>query len=100
MATHIYEFINADSVGGGGGTYTQSFNGTSDWGAASGGEYTITVSKATHDKSLAPHVQVFELVGGVFELVEVDVEVSAAGNVTIGVPDNIDTRFPGRIVIR
>lgn len=102
MTTHVYRFINPESAGGGSGsaeTYSQTFNSTSDWGVASSGEYTISITQATHEKSPAPHVQVFELNGSVYELVETGVEVNGSGTVTISVSESPNTRFAGRVVI-
>lgn len=100
---HTYKLINASGSGGSGSgatAYTSSFNNTTDWGAASGGYYTITITEATHGKGTKPIVQIYELVSGVYEQVDVDrLGIAANGDVTIRVPESLDTRFTGRITI-
>lgn len=100
--TKIYKLIGASGSSGGGSssvTYTQLFNDNTDWGAASVGFYSITVSQSTHQNNLEPLVQVFELVGSNYEMVGTEVSVNASGDVTIRVTENIDSRFTGKIVI-
>lgn len=97
-----YKLINASGTGGGGGsagTFTQSFNATSSWGAPSGGFYSLVIPQTTHEKSISPIVQLYELVVGDFEQVEAEIIVSPAGDVTIRVTETIDTRFAGKVVI-
>jgi hypothetical protein len=96
-----YILINASGTGGSGDAtpYTQSFNSTTDWGAPSGGFYTIVVAQSTHDKSIEPLVQLYELVSGNFEQVDAEIIISPAGDVNIRVTEVIDTRFAGKIVI-
>ena len=75
-----YVFVNPQGTGGASAeTYAQAFNGTSDWGAPSGGYYSIAVPFVTHGKSLQPVVQVFELVGSDFEQVDVETVINAIG---------------------
>jgi len=97
-----YILVNASGTGSGSGNatpYTQTFNATSDWGAASGGFYTIVVPQSTHEKSVEPLVQLYESVSGNFEQVDAEIIISVAGDVTIRVTEVIDTRFAGKIVI-
>lgn len=100
----IYRTISTTSSGGGGGgsssPYTQLFNSTSDWGSASGGYYSISITQSTHEKGTSPSIQIFELVGSDYEQVDVDtVLVSSTGDITIKVTQTLDTRFAGKIVI-
>jgi hypothetical protein len=86
--------------GGGGAVYSETFNASGDWSGPSGGYYTITVLEATHEQGTTPMVQVYELVGALYEQVDVDrVAINGSGDVTIRVTENIDTRFEGRITI-
>lgn len=96
-----YNSVNASATGGGGSaeTYTESFNATGDWGAASGGFYTITVPRSTHGKSVQPLVQVYELVSGDFEQVIIETEINTLGDVSIRVTETLDTRFEGKVII-
>lgn len=100
---NIYKAINASGTGGGGGgtasTFAQIFNATTDWGAPSGGFYSITVAQATHGKGTDPIVQTYEDVAGTDELVDTEILMDSFGNVTIRVPDSVDTRFAGKVVI-
>lgn len=90
------------SGGGGGGPaerFVQTFDGGADWGSPSGGVYSITVPAATHALGTNPNVQVYELIGGVYNLVNISINVTAAGAVTISVVQTPDLRFPGLILI-
>jgi hypothetical protein len=99
--TDKYILVNASGTGSGSGaeTYTQSFNSTSDWGAASGGFYTIAIPQSTHGKSLNPVVQLYEVDGTDFSQVDAEIVISPAGDVNIRVTEVIDTRFAGKVVI-
>ena len=81
--------------------YQQAITAAGSWGAASGGEYTITVTAATHKKGTTPSiVQVWEDEGTEHALSVARVEiVDASGNVQIKVSETPDGRFDGRIVI-
>lgn len=92
-----------DYLGAGGSApvnYYSLFNSTTDWGAASGGFYTITIPSSTHGKGNNPMVEIFELNGGNYEKVFVDqVLISAIGDISFRVPSSPDLRFIGKIVI-
>lgn len=97
-------FDIAGSGGGGGGgpaeRYTDTFNATSDWGAASAGLYTISIPAATHAKGVSPSVMVFELVGGSYELVGIHIlQISLTGDVNLKVLETPDNRFAGLVLI-
>lgn len=81
--------------------YQATFNATSDWGSASGGYYTITISQATHTRGSHPNVQLFIGDGGTgFNVVEPDeTNVASDGAVSFQVPDDPDLRFAGKIVL-
>jgi hypothetical protein len=92
--------IGADNGGGGGSgnpPYIATFT-TPSW-SINGSVYEITVPEATHERGVALLVQVFELVGGVYKEVEVDVEINSAGDVKIIIPSLPDLRFSGRLNI-
>ena len=96
-----YILVNAAGSGGSGDAtpFTQTFNATTDWGAPSGGFYTIAIPQSVHDKSIEPLVQLYELVSGNFEQVDAEIIISPAGDINIRVTETIDTRFAGKIVI-
>jgi hypothetical protein len=96
-----YNLVNATGSGGSGDAtpFTLTFNAAVDWGAASGGFYSIAIPQSTHDKSIEPLVQLYELVSGDYEQVDAEIVISIAGDVTIKVTDNIDARFAGKVVI-
>ena len=80
--------------------YVETFNATSDWGTASGGYFTMTITAATHGKELQPNVLIQELDGSDYSTVQPDqVKVLANGNIQIRVPEVPDLRFAGRAVI-
>jgi hypothetical protein len=95
--------IVGTSGGGGGGPaerFIDTFNNTTDWGAASGGFYTITVSQGTHGRGANPSIQVFEQNGSDYDMVTIDtIRVDASGNVSLKVPDSPDNRFTGLVLI-
>jgi hypothetical protein len=82
-------------------SYVATFNATTDWGSASGGYYTITIAAATHALTNTPSiVQIYELVGSDYDLVNVDrVRIASNGDVSIRVVSSPDLRFAGRISI-
>ncbi len=94
-----------DISGSGGGSAIQSpnyfatFNNTTDWGAASGGEYTITVAAATHGKGANPIVQILELNGSDYDTVVITHKVTAVGNIVISVDETPDLRFNMKIIV-
>jgi hypothetical protein len=85
--------------GGGNPPYSASFDATSSWGTASGGEYTITITEATHGLGTNVQVQAFELTGGNYQHVELDIVISPSGDVNIKVTEVPDLRFQGKVVI-
>jgi hypothetical protein len=80
--------------------YTQEFDATTDWGAASGGYYTITILATTHGKGINPAVKVRELSGSDYIDVFVDrVLINSSGDVSFRVPNAPDLRFEGIVII-
>ena len=80
--------------------FTALFNNTSDWGTASGGFYTLTITQATHTRGLSPQVMVFEESGSDFVKVGLDeVKVLANGDVELRVTEDPNCRFAGKAVL-
>lgn len=97
-------FDYVETSGGGGGVqipnYTQLFNSTTNWGAASGGYYTITIPQATHGKGGNPMIQVFELIGSDYDVVDTTIFIDSGTNaISIKALETPDSRFQGKIVI-
>jgi hypothetical protein len=100
--TGNFDFVEAS--GGGGGVqlpnYVQTFNTTTDWGSASGGYYTITIPLASHTKGNNPVIQVFELVGSDYDVVDTTIFIdSVTSAISIKALQSPDSRFQGKIVI-
>jgi hypothetical protein len=80
--------------------YVQLFNATTDWGSPSGGFYTITIPLATHNKGNNPVIQVFELNGIDYDIVDTTIYIdSATSAISIKALQSPDSRFEGKIVI-
>lgn len=95
-----YKRLNAPGSGSGGSvtpSITSFVNG--DWTGPASGEYSITVTEATHGKGSNPTVTVYEDNTGTFERVEPSIELNASGDVTISVTETPDLRFEGKIII-
>ena len=102
--TSQFDFTGSNGGGGGGGgpaeRYTDTFNATTDWGSPSAGEYTITIPAATHGRGSIPSVMVFELTGGVYEVVGINtLQIDLSGNVSLKVLETPDNRFAGLVLI-
>jgi hypothetical protein len=80
--------------------YTEGFNNTTDWGAAVGGYYSITVTQAIHGIASNPQVELWETSGAdkVFVLAD-EVKVLANGDVVFRVTESPEMRFAGNVVI-
>ena len=92
------------SSGGGGTTHPNvevNFNSTTDWGSASGGIYTITISGPTHNKGPKCIVQVQELIAtNTYQIILIPIEInSVTGDIKIEVTETPDARFAGRCII-
>ena len=80
--------------------YVYGFTATTEWGTASAGYYTITVTAATHGIGVNPVCKVQELSGSDFIDVEPDrIYTYANGDISFRVPETPDLRFAGRIII-
>lgn len=80
--------------------YVDTFNATTDWGAAVGGVYTRTITQATHQRGTSPQADTFEESGSDFVQVEAgELKILANGDVEISVPENPDCRFAGKAVL-
>jgi hypothetical protein len=95
-----------DVVGPSGGSgspsipFEQTFNATTDWGVASGGYFTISITEASHGKGPSPIVSILEVNGLNFDKVEVDlITLTPTGNISFRVPETPDLRFAGKIII-
>jgi len=95
---------NLDFTGSGGSAvqspnYFAIFNNTTDWGSASGGNYTITILASTHGKGTNPIVQILELNGSDYETIVVSHKLNASGDISVLVSDTPDLRFNMKIII-
>lgn len=97
--------LDLTGISSGGGPVTQdpnyvgTFNSTSDWGSASGGVYTLTVTAAIHGKGLNPVVQILEESGSDFLSVVLTHKLTSTGDVVLEVMETPDNRFAGKIII-
>lgn len=81
------------------GRYSETFNATTDWGSASGGRYTMTITQSTHGRGTTPSLEVQEVSGSDYIDVEVEeLKTLANGNVEIAVLSSPDCRFAGRAI--
>lgn len=77
-----------------------SFNATTDWGSASGGYYSYTITKTVHGITTPTNISVFESVSGGYVETQVDqISVSNTDSVVLRVPETPDGRFAGRVSI-
>lgn len=80
--------------------YTTTHDATTDWGAAAGGYYTITITAATHGRGTSPNTEFYETDGTDQIAVMPDrVLVAANGDVSFRVPEDPDLRYAGKVVI-
>lgn len=98
---------NLDLVGsgsGGGGAsgpaerYTSTFNNTTDW-TLNSPDYTRTILAVTHGRGTNPNVQVYELLSGNYEQINVNVVINGSGDVTLKVTETPNNRFTGLVLI-
>lgn len=95
----IGRFLSFQSAAGA--PFIQTFNSTTDWGSAGGGFYTLTVTAATHGKSVPSMVRVQEDDGTYYNVTDADtIRINkTTGDVNVLVTDTPNGRFAGRIVI-
>lgn len=80
--------------------YTSTHDATTDWGAASDGYYTISITAATHGRGTSPNAEFYETDGTDQIAVMPDrVLVAANGDVSFRVPEDPDLRYAGKVVI-
>lgn len=80
--------------------YVDTFNATTDWGAAAGGYYTRTIAVGDHERGVTPQVELSEKSGSDYIKVEADeVKTLANGDVAIRVTETPDCRFEGRAIL-
>lgn len=79
------------------GKYVENFI-VGDW-SLNADHYELTIPEATHGIGVDPEIQVFELSGLVFDLVDLEVEVNSSGDIILNVSQTPDLRFAGKIVI-
>lgn len=88
---------------GSGATYKVDKNATTDWGSASGGEYTITIAAGTHGKGTQPDISIYRVVSGqrIPATAEFSTNIAVSnGDITIKVPDSPDGRAALHIQVR
>jgi hypothetical protein len=85
------------SVPAAAGKYIQSF-ATGDW-TLNVDRYQFSIPESAHGAGTSPKVQIFELSGAVFDLVNLELAVNASGDITLSVLQSPDLRFTGKIVI-
>jgi hypothetical protein len=80
--------------------YVLPHDATTDWGAPSGGYYTIATTEATHGRGVNPMIQFYEDVGaGVLVQTQPDSStVQTTGNHDFKVPESPDMRYAGKVV--
>ena len=103
-AAGTWEFINLDIDTSGVTKTTVTFDATTSWGTAAGGEYTITTTAAVAMGGATPEFTVYESSGDDFIKIDgieavVDGSTGNEGNIAIRVNETPDERFAGRIVI-
>lgn len=80
--------------------FEQTFNANTDWGSASGGFYTITIPASTHLKGGSPVIQIFELIGSDYDVVDTTLYIDSNTNsISFKALENPDSRFAGKIII-
>jgi hypothetical protein len=85
----------------GGGANNPPFSATFSIGSwiSDSGEYVLSIAEATHQRGNDLIVQVYEINGSIFQLVDVAAEVTPTGDVNIKINQIPENRFEGRITI-
>jgi hypothetical protein len=81
----------------GGSPYSLSFNSTTDWGAASGGYYTMTATHNSGSNDLL--VEVWDSTSGLVQALPDQIDQTSINAINFRVTSTPDNRFAGRIVI-
>jgi hypothetical protein len=96
-----YSSINIEQPSQEGGGSNPPFVATFNIGGwiLSGSEYSINISGGTHGRGNDLVIQVYELVGSEYEIVDIVIDVAATGDIKIKTNQIPDTRFAGRVLI-
>lgn len=78
-------------------SYTHQIANLSDWGLASGGLYTISITANTHQLASEFSVRVYELVGTDYVYTNLPYTITASGTLVLQVTESPDNRFVGRV---
>lgn len=99
--TGNFDLVGTPSPGPSGtSSYSQSFDNTTSWGTASGGEYSITITAGTHGLGTDVMAEVYEEISPTeFQKISVSLILTTAGSVIISVLETPDLRFTGKIII-
>jgi hypothetical protein len=98
--SNTYKSVNIENTTGGGGGGSTPFEQTfivSDW-VLDSGYYEITILESTHNRGSNIVVQVQELVGSNYQVVDTATEINGSGDLTITIGN--DSRFNGRVLIQ
>lgn len=102
-STNVQDAINElDTAISAANVYSQTFNATIDWGAASGGLYTITITAATHGFALnVSNVAIYETSGAdsIQTFTNQVIIDNITGDVSFNVSEAPDGRFAGKVLI-
>lgn len=63
-------------------------------------KYEFDILETTHSRGTTPMIQVYENNAGTYEEVEVGVEISSLGDITLTTTSTPDARFAGRVIIK
>jgi len=90
--------MNAPIGAGGGSVPYQGTILIASW-VLNGATYELLIPESSHGKGAIIAVQVFELSGGVYSEVEVDIRISASGDITLIIQSSPDLRFDGKLIV-
>jgi hypothetical protein len=96
-----YQGVNISTTGGGGGSsspYIRNFL-VADWSGPVSSEYTLSVPESSHGKGTEPTVTLYQTNGANYEQVEAFIQINANGDIAVKVPETIDGRFDGKLIV-
>jgi hypothetical protein len=95
-----YQSINI-STGSGGGAVSPFISTfiVADWSGPVSSEYTLSIPESTHGKGSNPTITLYEYNGSEYELVDAFIQINTNGDIAIKVPETIDSRFDGKLII-
>jgi hypothetical protein len=79
------------------GKYVDEFI-TTDW-VLNVDRYEFEILESTHNLGLNPEVQVYELDSGIYDIVDLEVEVNTSGDIKLIVSQIPDLRFNGKVIL-